>query len=170
MKKNIIALLLVLAVVSFGVFAAPSPAEFTVTTTVNDNSFMGVTEETYATLGVGGEYTAFTNLGVTASGSQTFEAYITSYSNNPGGYKLSMSATAMSNSTNAAVIHYTVGANSKSYDTETDTTAVELFTTSALTAIIGSSHKLSLTVDADSFDAATTGSYTGKVTFTYTAN
>ena len=170
MKKNIIALLLVLAVVSFGVFAAPSPATFTVTTTVNDNSFMGVTEETYGTLGVGGEYTAFENLGVTASGEQTFEAYITSYSNHPAGYTLSMSATAMSNTTNAAVIHYTVGANSKSYDTETNTTAVDLFTTSALTAITGSSHELSLTVDADSFDAATTGSYTGTVTFTYTAN
>ena len=175
MKKNIIALLLVLAVVSFGVFAAPADADFKVTTEVGDNSFMGVTKETVDVKGfVSGAYTDFDELVVEEAGSQDFEAYLTSWSNSVAGYTIEMSATPMAHanksSNSAADIHYTVTVNSVSYATKSDTTAKEVFDSETLTAITGNSSAITLSVDSDSFAAAATGSYEGTVTFHFVSN
>ena len=184
MKKNLVALLLVLVVVSFGLFAAdpvaaqaPGKAEFTVTTTVNGVAYMGVTNEQYDAPDAG-DYTLFTNLKIEEAGPQDFKAYITSFSNSPAGYKIAMSATAMANTseTGKDPIHYTIGVTksgetpeSVAYATKTDGVAVEVYNSGALAAMSGKSYPLTLSVDSDSFAAATTGSYLGTVTFAYTA-
>lgn len=183
MKKNLVALLLVLVVVSFGLFAdatpasAPGNAEFTVTTTVNGVAYMGVTTAAYSTPSASA-YTLFENLDVTEAGVQTFTAFITSFSNSPAGYKIAMSATAMANTseTGKDPIHYTIGVTksgetpeSVAYATKTGGDAVEVYNSGALAAMSGKSYPLTLSVDSDSFAAATTGSYLGTVTFAYTA-
>lgn len=171
MKKNLVALLLVLVVVSFGLFAVVDPAEFTVTTTVNGVAYMGVTNEEYDAPNANDYYTLFTNLEIEEAGPQDFTAYITSFSNNPGGYTISMAATAMVNGiVSSDPIHYTISANSASFDTESDTAAVVVLTTGTLGTMTGSSYLLTLDVDEESFAAAVTGDYEGTVTFTYTAN
>lgn len=170
MKNKILTIILTVLLIGASFFGAnPGPAEFTVTTTVADKSYMGVTTTAYTTPDA--NYTAFTNHGVTASGSQTLTAFITSYSNNPAGYSITMSATEMTNqgeglSTNSP-IHYTVGANEKTYNTETSEAAVVVYTSGSLATISGVSYAISIDVDTTSFAAATTGSYTGTITFTY---
>lgn len=172
--KKIISMLLILLVT--GVLFAddpaptgPGPAEFTVTTTVNSEAYIGVTSNQYDTPTT--TYTPFTNLPITASTlvNEDF-AYITSFSNHPAGYTVTMKATAMSNPTNAATINYTIEANGQNYDTSSDTTAVEIYDSNALTAMSGISHSLDLTVNSADFAAATTGAYTGTVTFAYIAH
>lgn len=177
--KKIISMLLILLVAGV-LFAdptpatAPSSATFTVKTDVNGVAFMGVTKETFAETGVDPEdYNAYENLDVSESGEQDFTAYITSFSNTPGGYKITMSASAMTNATNAAEIHYIVGADNGSnvvtFDTKNTQTAVEVYNSGSLTAMTGHSYPLTLSVDSESFAAATTGAYSGTVTFAYTA-
>lgn len=92
--KKILVVLCVMLVASVLFADAPGTAEFTVTTNVSSKAFIGVTTTAYSNPSA--SYTAFTNHPVTAAGDQTLTAYITSYSNNPAGYNIKMSATAMS--------------------------------------------------------------------------
>lgn len=184
--KKIISMLLILLVAGV-LFAdptpatAPSAATFTVKTDVNGVAFMGVTKETYASKGADdGAYTLFTNLPIDADNLvNTGFAYITSFSNTPGGYKITLSATPMANTsvTGKDPIHYTIGAKTGESSSVTYTTgpastgdAVEVFDSGALVAMSGNSYPLTLSVDSESFAAATTGAYSGTVTFTYTAH
>ncbi len=186
MKKNLIAILII-ALVSVGLFAAtvPGPSSFDVTTTVLGINLMKITKAAFT----GTTETAFTNaaafqgpLGVTGYGAPAnFSAYISTLSNSRVGYKVTMTATAMKSTETVgqssvdAFIHYTVTANNQSVDTSGKSGGpgaggkVVIDTLSAgLTGVAPASHQITLSVDQASFEAAVEGTYTGTVTFTWT--
>lgn len=179
MKRNIAAALLILALASFAVYAAdPSPASFDVTTTVPGINLMKITtaQFTQTTPAQFASATAFTGpLAITTHGSQTFNAWLSTMSNSRSGYKVTMTATAMKSSIQDqadAYINYTVTVNTKSITTNNASStpaSIDVITVTSLTALSKQSHKIALTVDQASFQSAVEGSYSGTVTFTYTA-
>lgn len=180
MKKFIIAALLVLTVFTASIFADnPSPASFDVTTTIGGINLMKITaaEFTGTTLAAFNSASAFSgSLPVNTSGTQTFSAWLSTISNRRTGFTVSMVATPMTSSVDTlanAYIDYTVSVNSESFSTNGATTpvaAVNVIEVTSLAGLTAHSYPIGLTVDANTFDAAVEGSYTGTVTFTYTAN
>ena len=192
MKKNLVALLLVLAVVSVGLFATPldnSDESFTVTTTVSGINKMIISTGKYVTnpanVATFEDLVAFNNLSVAAGGSQGHEgvvAYISTLSNYRKGYKVTMTATAMKcaepvGGGAAGYINYTVtvdGNSAKQIITNSNDLpgeGVVVIDTGVLTnGLAAVSLPIALTVDAGEFNAAVQGSYTGTVTFEWTAN
>jgi hypothetical protein len=186
MKKNLIALLIV-ALVTVGLFAAtnPSNAEFTVKTTIDGINDMRITKTPVALSTFDTANNLFTELSIggatgaavdTTTGVVTFNAYISTRSNNRKGYTVKLSATPMTSAPSgqtSAEINYTVavaGDEAGSFDTAEDTTAVEVIVVESLSAVGVESRKISLTVDADEYTTAVEGTYTGIVTFNYIAN
>ena len=178
MKKNLI-VLLVIALVSVGLFAAnPGPSTFDVTTTVEGINEMKLTqaEFTGTTKSALTALDAYTGpLEVSAYGPQSFTAYISTLSNSRVGYKVTMSETAMADA--AAKIHYTVTANGESVDTSgaengpgSNAKVIIDTLTSGMTGVASQSHLITLSVDQTSFEAAVEGEYSGTVTFTWTAS
>ena len=177
MKKNLIALLIV-ALVSVGLFADPITDSFTVTTTVTSKNNMKVTEEDVSTK-AWSSLTDFTNFGVTSTNLNTGAAiaYLTTQSNNRKGYKISIAATAMANAAMEGYaityINYTVylGTDTTGLQTTNGTEATkDVITVSELTTLTEVSYQIKIKVDADQFAAAVDGTYTGTVTFNYIAN
>ena len=181
MKKNIIAVLLVIALSTVFIFAATNPpaTSFDVSTNVSGINKMKITAAAFPANGTPSSFDSAAvyagPLAVTTYGSQTFTAYLSTMSNNRGGYTVTMDATAMK-STEAgeadAYINYTVTVNNVSLATNgaTDVTAVTVIDVESLTGRASQSHQIALTVDQTSFEAAVEGSYQGTVTFNYTAN
>jgi hypothetical protein len=178
MKKNLIALLIV-ALVSVGLFADPITDSFTVTTTIGSINNMKVTEEDVSTK-AWSSLKDFTNFGVTSSNLNTGAAiaYLTTQSNNRKGYKISISATAMANTVltghDITYINYTVylGDDTDGLPTNNGTTATkaDVVTVSGLTTKTEVSYPIKIQVDSSQFAAAVDGSYSGTVTFNYVAN
>jgi hypothetical protein len=186
MKKNLVALLLVLAVVSVGVFAAPTnpdPASFNVTTTVTGINLMKITKAQYnpsnpnptnfgSAEAYGGTHS------VSAGGTQVINAWISTLSNSRKGYKVTMGATAMKSSLEGAsdtYINYTVKVdnnNDKKITTNNATlvTPVTVIQHDSLQGPTATSLQISLEVNEGEFNTAVEGVYTGTVTFTYSAN
>ncbi|ADY12420.1 hypothetical protein [Sphaerochaeta globosa] len=178
MKKNIIAVLLIVTIFTVGLFAATNPADssFDVSTTIQGINKMKITAEVFTGTSPGSFNTADgfdSPLGVTEAGSQDFDAYLSTLSNNRTGYTVTMEATAMASTVSSitAYIDYTVGVNGVTFTTDGATagTAVDVITVASLTGLSSESHQISLSVDQTSFDAAVEGTYEGTVTFTYTA-
>jgi hypothetical protein len=174
MKKTILTTLLILAIATTSIFAVTD--SFTVTTTVaeignmkivttsgvpTDNAFTGLTD--------------FINLPVTSSGDKGTVAYMATISNKRTGYTVTMVATPMTSGTGASTsyIDYTVGCGTQSIVTKGALPAVvtgtAVDTISSLTVLTGKSLPINLSVDGPTFAAAVSGSYTGTVTFTFTA-
>ncbi len=180
MKKNLI-VLLVIALVSVGLFADPTDS-FTVTTSVSSTNNMKVTAEDVndSDSPAYGSLTDFTDFGVNGTNLNTGEAiaYLTTQSNNRKGYKISIAATAMASTVlsdhDITYINYTVylGTDTTGLPTTngTEATKADVVTVSALTTLTEVSYPIKIKVDADQFAAAVDGSYTGTVTFNYVAN
>lgn len=106
----------------------------------------------------------------------TTNAWLSTLSNNRAGFSVSMKASAMNSSLSGqadAYINYTVSCNTASVTTNngTEGTATNpVVTYPALTSVTSTSNKISLSVNQTDFDKAVSGSYTGTVTFIYTAN
>lgn len=184
MKKNLIALLIV-ALVAVGLFADPANSTFEVKTTITGINEMGITKTAmtlsdfdltatnlFSTLTIGGTGGS----ALATDGAVTFDAYISTRSNNRSGYTVKVSATPM---VTAAVgqttpkINYTVavaGTENGSYSTATGGDAASVITIASLTATDVQSRKISLTVNMTDYAAAVEGSYTGTVTFEYKSN
>ena len=178
MKKNIIAVLLVIALSTAAAFAV-DPTSFLVETAVTGINKMKITAAAFPANGTPTSFNsadAYTGpLTVATYGSQSFSAYLSTMSNNRGGYTVSMDATAMKSTESGeadAYINYTVTVNNVSLATNgaTDVTAVTVIDVESLTGRASQSHQIALTVDQTSFEAAVEGSYQGTVTFNYTAN
>jgi len=173
MKKMFITILLVSFLATVPIFAVTD--SFDVTTTVADVGLIKVTEavSTVATVTAFNALTAYGDLAITSSGAQTFTAYMSTLSNSRSGYTVDMDATAMKSSIGSAdsYIDYTVTVNSVSLTTTgaTPITGATILTASTQTGISTQSKAISLSIDTTTFDAAVSGSYTGTVTFTYTA-
>ena len=180
MKKTIITTLVIMIIASASIFAALTPTDnFTVTTdvalidkmTVSTAKFTGTTLADYNNL------TAYTTFAITTqAGTKTATGWLSTLSNNRKGYSVSMKATAMKSSevTPAAYINYDVECGGASLTTNNGTTVTAtapVITKASPVASIGSSStQVFVTVNAAEFQAAVAGSYTGTVTFTYTAN
>jgi len=178
MKKIIVIATLVLALTSVALVADPITSTFDVQTTIQGINKMKITTAKYTST-VPANFdsaTAFQGpLGITTSGTQTFNAWLSTMSNNRKGYTVSMSATAMKSSITGqadSYINYTVTVNNKSITTNkaTPVQAVDVITINSLSTLGVQSHKIALSVDQGTFDAAVQGQYSGTVTFTYTSN
>jgi len=189
MKKNLIAILIV-ALVSVGLFADNTPANpdnatFQVQTTITGINEMRITAAEvgltdfataglFSTLTIGGTGEGSSELA--SSGKVTFSAYISTRSNNRTGYTVKVSATPMTTTAVESVtptINYTVsvaGTEAGSYSTETGGAAASVISVSSLDKTSVESRAISLTVDMTDYAAAITGTYTGTVTFEYKSN
>ena len=173
MKKTFITILLVLLFVAVPMFAVTD--SFNVTTTVADVGLIKVTEasSSTATVTAFNALAAYGDLPISTSGAQSFTAYMSTLSNSRSGYTVTMDATPMLSSVSSvdSYINYTVTVNSVGLTTtgSTPVSGVTILTVSSLAAIATQSHAVALSIDATTFDAAVSGSYTGTVTFTYAA-
>ena len=175
--KKFTTLLIILTLVTVGIFAVDN-ASFDITTTVAGINAMKITAAKFtgtteaALTSADGVVTPYS---VTAAGEQSnFSGWLSTISNNRKGYKVTMSATAMTSATgqSTSYINYTVAAGGKSITTNgaTAVPAVTVVDKTSLTALTADSTQITLSVDSTTFNAAVEGSYTGTVTFTYTAN
>jgi hypothetical protein len=118
---------------------------------------------------------SFGSLNVQSAGTQTVNAWLSTMSNNRAGYTVSMSATAMKSSITEqtdAYINYTVTVNGESIITNNTTsspTSVVVISVTDLTQLSVESKQIGLTVDSATFNSAVAGSYSGTVTFTFSA-
>ena len=199
MKKILILILSLFMMV--GLFAndpeTPTPTttstSFKVTTSVAGINEMGITtaKVTDANSGIptSGLFTKLTIGGTGGSepdtnGAVTFDAYISTRSNNRKGYTVTLSATPMTSTTGTegntvtATINYTVSvaagpsplADGGSYTTSPTSNPVEVIKISSLPAVDVQSRQISLTVDMADYTSAVEGTYIGTVTFNYVAN
>ena len=178
MKKNIVAVLLVIALSTFAVYAVDD-ASFQVETSVTGINKMKITDALFPANGTPSSFDSadvFVGpLEVETYGSQSFTAYLSTMSNNRGGYTVTMDATAMKSTETDeadAYINYTVTVNSVSLETNgaADLTPVTIIDEDSLAGRASQSHQIFLTVDQITFEAAVEGTYQGTVTFNYTAN
>ena len=173
MKKTFITILLVLLFIATPMFAVTDT--FNVTTTVADVGLIKITEavSSTATVTAFNALTAYGDLAISTSGGQTFTAYMSTISNSRSGYEVTMDATPMKSTVLAvdSYIDYTVTVNSVALTTtgSTPVAGVTILDVASLTGIATQSHAVALSIDATTFDAAVSGSYTGTVTFTYAA-
>jgi len=161
MKKKITIALAITLILSVGLLFAgnPAPASFDVTTNV-----AGINRLKITTTAFSGNPAQF----------DAADAFLSTLSNNRQGYTVTMGATAMTSEVSGqatSYINYTVSANGSSVTTNgaTAVPAVTVIDQGPLTGLTAQSHQIALSVDQTSFDAAVQGSYTGTVTFTYTA-
>ena len=179
MNKKVAIALAITLILSVGLLFAgnPAPASFNVTTIVEGINKLKVT--TTDVTDNPAQFDAadvFTSLSITSAGEQTFDAYLSTLSNNRQGYKVTMTATAMFSVGGfgelSSYINYTVSANGASVTTNGSTAvpAINVIDESMIFDLTSLSYKISLSVDQASFDSAVQGSYTGTVTFNYTAN
>ena len=175
MRKTCIAILLVILFVGAPIFAATD--SFDVITTVAALGKIKITEED---VGVAPHTEAafdlldeFDELAISSSGNQTFTAYLSTISNSRSGYTVAMDATSMMSPGSPAnsYIDYTVTVNSIGLTTTgaTAVTGVNILTVASLLGIEAQSHAIALSIDATTYAAAVSGTYTGTVTFTYAA-
>jgi len=181
MKKNLVALLLVLAVVSFGVFAATSQT-FDLQTVITGVTELKLKSESVSDVpGYNNGTNNFTDSTVTVQpsevGSAKQIAYIATKSNNRTGITLSVTAEAMSSSFPGGVtkyINYTIDVGGQQETTDGANNAVidNVFgaASSGFTGVSVLSSQITITVDADEYAAAATGTYIGTVTFNVQAN
>lgn len=177
--KKLISAILVLALASFAIFADTD--FFEVETKVEGVNMMKITAGQYNPTtptpeGFEGVDAFEGPLVINAAGDQSFNAYLSTLSNNRTGYTVSMTATAMKSSITSqadAYINYTVtvqgGGSITTNNTTSSPTSVDVITVASLTELTAQSRKISLTVDPTTFNSAVEGSYSGTVTFTYTA-
>lgn len=177
MKKILLHVLLILLITTSSLSAVTTD-NFTVTTavgtvdlmTISTLKYTGTTTTTFDNL------IPYTTLPISSGGLQTVNAWLSTLSNNRAGFRVNMKASAMTSSISGqanAYINYTVTCNTASATTNnaTEVTAANpVVSFSSLSAVTSTSNKIALTVNQADFDKAVSGSYTGTVTFMYTAN
>ena len=177
MKKTFITTLLILIIASASIFAAPVTDNFTVTTTIAEIGNMKiVTTNAVPTDNAFTGLTAFSTLSVNSSGDKGTVAHMATISNKRSGYKVTMAATPMTSIVSGqanSYIDYTVGCGGQSIVTKGTNPAVvtgtSVDTVTSLAVLTGKSLPITLSVDGTTFAKAVSGSYTGTVTFTFTA-
>jgi hypothetical protein len=181
MKKTI-AILLVLAISSVAIFAANATGQFDVVTNVG-----GIHEIKLVTVGttvptnkgafdgLPADNSDFTVTDTNYNSVQTVRQLI-SMSNNRNGYYMTLSATAMETdlgSSESAYINYGVvagGASLTTNDGTTVTSATNIYDSGTLSGITFYSTNVTVEVDAEEYENAVTGSYSGTITFNLIAN
>lgn len=174
MRRTFIATLLVLILASTSIFSVDD--NFAVTTDVSLIGYMKVSASKIGghTLAKYNDSGSLETLAITTSGDQTFDAFMTTLCNNRTGYTVTMSASPMTSTEGSSTSHinYTVTCNNKSVTTTSTSEPLPLLimNVQSLNKLTGRSKRISLSVDAATFDAAVAGDYVGTVTFTFAAN
>ncbi len=177
MRKTLLLAALILLIPTSALLAATTDT-FTVTTVVGNVDLMTISTSNYTgtTVTTFDALTPYTTLSITSGGTQTVNAWLSTLSNNRSGFSVSMKASAMKSSISGqadAFINYTVSCNTASVTTNngTEITAANpVVTYPSLSQVTSTSNQISLSVNQNDFDKAVSGSYTGTVTFIYTAN
>jgi hypothetical protein len=193
MKKKLVALLLVLAVVSVGLFAAPvtpthGDVEFEVKATVSghnvmkftSNSMVGQNKSTFEGDTWNGPVLVGADKTIKPSTNTFYDvAFISVMSNWRKGFTISMEATPMWDGT--AYIDYSIALNGTDQGSTAGNEALEAdqnvqvaevikYASGAITGLTFDSRKISIKVLEADYNNAVEGEYTGTVTFTFTAN
>jgi len=193
MKKNLVALLLVLAVVSVGLFAGLEDTKaFDIRTTVSSQHHMKFTTIRVANYGEfnNGSNNADLSGGVEFTAGGPFKtdgtfatvAYISTASNHRAGYYVKMTAKAMKH-TDVTLpnnyINYTIvldrgegGGAEKTATTNnaTDGVIAKAIEVTSQSGMQVQSKKIEVKIDTDSYTAAADGLHEGTVTFEYYSN
>lgn len=184
MKKNLIALLLVLAVVTAGVFAAnegsDTSASFDVKTTVGSYNLVSVTSAKFegSTLESWNTFLPNNAISQAVAISGNTLAYANVITNAKNGVNVYVTASKMASGTagqeggNNYKVDYTVTVNGTSFATATET-ANKLFlaatASKATTSLFVGSYPVTAAVAETSFNNAPEDTYTGTITFTFSA-
>lgn len=176
MKKYLLTTLLIISLVGFMVFAVDATDNFTLSTTIGATNLMKVTTAAIGanTLTAYNGLTDFTNFPVTAANLDTGNpiAYLTTLTNNRLGYSIAVKVLAMESTAADYYINYTlyVGPSlSVTTDDDDEVTANTTIDENTFSALTGNSYAIKVKIDADDFNAAPNDTYTGTVTFNYTA-
>jgi hypothetical protein len=178
MRKNLIITLLLAILVTFSLAADDPSAAFSVTTSISAINEMKISNAVVTTETFKSSSTTFSGTvaivgsgegaNMDSSGNVSFTAYISTLSNNRGGYSINMSATPLTN--DGATINYTVTVNEVPYTTGTPSpSAVPVLTVSSLSELDAKSLPIAVTVVRSEYDSAVQGTYEGSVTFEYVA-
>ena len=174
MRRTFAAILLFLIITTTPLFSVVD--SFAVTTDVAQIGLMKVssTKIEESTLAGYNDLESYDTLVVENSGNQSFKAYMTTLCNNRTGYKVTMSATPMTSTEGSVTSHinYTVSCNGHDVPTTlaSENAPTLIVNVGSLTQLTGRSKRIKISVDAETFDAAVAGTYTGTVTFTFAAN
>jgi len=176
MKKILLLAALILLTTTYSLFSATTD-NFVVTTEVGKVDLMTVSKTLYTGTTVASfeALIPFTTLAINSGGAQTFNAWLSTLSNNRAGFKVSLQASAMKSTIGQAdaFINYTVscgGASVLTSNAATVTSTGYVVAFPGLTTVTKTSSKISLTINQTDFDKAVSGSYIGTVTFVYEAN
>ncbi|HAF86296.1 MAG TPA: hypothetical protein DCG32_08040 [Sphaerochaeta sp.] len=177
MKKPLLLAALIVLISTTAVFATTTD-NFIVTTVVANVDLMTISNAAYSgtTVTSFDALTPYTELPISSGGTQTINAWLSTLSNNRAGFRVNMKASAMKSSISGqadAYINYTVSCNVALVTTNNAvevTAANPVVTFPSLSEVTSTSNKISLSVSQTDFDKALSGSYTGTVTFIYTAN
>ncbi len=179
MKKNLIALLIV-ALVAVGLFAAnagsPTSAEFKVTTTVSPYNLVSVTSEEFtgATLEAWNTFLSTNAITDSVPVAEGTLAWANVISNNKNGVDVYITASKMTGAAtgNNYKVDYTAYVNGASFDTSSDSSN-KIFLTAAnskaTTSLFIGSYEVTATLNGTSLNNAPQDTYTGTITFTFTA-
>ena len=179
MKKNIIALLSITLIASFGLFAAtlPTPAQLNLSTTISGVNLMKLTTDQFnpgtPSIALFDSATANEATEVVSNAADTGTiAYLSILTNKRTGFTVTMTAEALDSATvgNNFLINYVVTAGTASYDTSDGTGTNTITVNSGITGLTAFSYPVSVDLNDAEYDAALEDTYSGTVTFTYTAN
>ncbi len=169
MRKNSIALLLVLTLSIVAAFAATED-DLNVTTHVTGQNeilvhSIALTKTTWAAPANPITYA----ISDTEVGSATKVGYINVKTNNRNGYSLAITADPLASGT--FEIDYLVAVGSASYDTASATNAANTITVGSgvITGLTVTAYEVDVTVDATQYADAPSGDYSGNIYFNYTA-
>ncbi len=177
MRKNLIITLLLAILVTFSLAADDPSAAFSVTTSISAINEMKIPNAVVTTETFKSSSTTFSGTvaivgsgegaNMDSSGNVSFTAYISTLSNNRGGYSINMSATPLTN--DGATINYTVTVNNITFATKSETNPKTILTVEGLSELDTESLPIAVKVVRSEYDSAVQGTYTGSVTFEYVA-
>ena len=177
MRKNLIITLLLAILVTFSLAADDPSAAFSVTTSISAINEMKISNAVVTPTTFGEASTTFSDTVVIvgsgeganmdSSGNVSFTAYISTLSNNRGGYSINMSASPLTN--DGATINYTVTVNNITFATKSETNPKTILTVEGLSELDTESLPIAVKVVRSEYDSAVQGTYTGSVTFEYVA-
>ncbi|WP_320128307.1 hypothetical protein [uncultured Sphaerochaeta sp.] len=175
MKKNIIALIAIALIATAGLFATDSKT-LDLNTHISGINLMSLSSVQLTTSTVTAYNTALASPVSTAtlnsSAASGTLAYLNILSNKRTGFTVTVTATHLAGTNgNPYTIDYSVTAGSASYDTSASThTGNTLAPSANLTGLTAFSYAVSADLNDSQYAAALEDTYTGTVTFTYTAS
>ncbi|WP_320128304.1 hypothetical protein [uncultured Sphaerochaeta sp.] len=179
MKKNIIAILLATFIIpSFALFAAlPAPSDLYLLTSISGINLMKITESQFnpSTPSVYAFNNATanpTNETVSTDTDGDTIAWLSILTNRRTGFTVEMTATPLvsADTENTYEINYIATVGSATYNTSDETGTNSITEDSGIAGLSAFSYAIAVDLDDNEFAMALADTYTGTITFTYTAN